>query len=144
MGSPKAGPYPMADRANIFGTMYVSFYDRWNAGGTRDQCWPIFEGILGIAHSKADQKFKEAYRRLAYHGPDCLANQTGRCREGAHVDGAPKRDLNLAEMSGIVREAWALMDRIGTYDYTGEEFAEEYDLNAREEDVVSEGHPTQA
>jgi hypothetical protein len=106
MASPKAGSYPFADRANLFGTLYMSFYDRWNSGGNRDQCWPTFEGILGIAWSKADQKFKDAYEKVAYK------------------DGKP-RELTIQDMSSIVREAWALMDRIGTYDYTGSEFADE-------------------
>jgi len=108
----------MADRANLFGTMYVGFYDRWNQGGTRETCWPLFEAILGIAQSKADKQFTEAYADRAYHGDRCK----DKCR--VHTVGTP-RELEITDMSAIVREAWALMDRIGTYDYTGSEFADE-------------------
>lgn len=97
--APKSGAYPMADRANIFGTLYVTFYDKWNSGGGRDACWPTFEAILGIAFSKADEQFHQAYERIS------------------RSDGNPKNNLSLIEMSAVVRECCALMDRIKTFDH---------------------------
>lgn len=116
MGSPKPGTYPMADRANIFGTLFVGFYEKWNGGGDMDACKPTFRGIVNIAKSKADSKFNRHYHLLV-------------TAEGGHV-GEPTKDgdcpqpfdckkktLTIDDMDAIVGECWQLMDRIGTYDY---------------------------
>lgn len=113
--NPRKGVFPNADRANLFGTFYIEFYQTWRAQGSkaRDACWPSFMGALGLAKSKADEDFK------------------------AKIDGLDFAHLSIVDMNALMHEALSLMTRVGTYDYTGVEFADEYDDSTREEDVVS-------
>lgn len=104
--APKPGTFPMADRANIFGTLFVSFYDKWNQGGGVDACWPTFAGLLAMARARADDHFNQEYAAIVKPSKE------------------QKRPLTLVEMNEVVGECWALMDRMGTWDWKREEEGE--------------------
>lgn len=108
----------MADRAALFGQAWSDFYREWAAKRSKDACWPAFMAATGIAASRADEEYMKA--EAEFGGPD----------------GRGWESCTLGQMNALMRAAFALMTRIGTYDYTGVEFADEYDPNTREENVV--------
>lgn len=75
----------MADQANLFGTWYSKFYERWDAGGTRQSCWPAFKAVLGIAWANADEGFR------------------------AYMEDVDYTTLTLAQMDGIMHRCYALL-----------------------------------
>lgn len=121
-GNSKPGPFPMADRANIFGTLFVSFYDKWNSGGDVAACTPTFRGILAIAKSKADPDFEENYHILSTESHPC---------GGYESCDSKRKTLTIIDMDAIVGECWNLMDRIGTWDYPAAEMDDAPIIQAR-------------
>lgn len=107
----KAGPYPNADRNNLFGTLLLQFYQA--EGRLRGQA---FEGMIAITTDKCrkDAEFNRLY-------------------QAASKDGT----IDEFEMHRLVIEMCRVMGDGGAWDYTGTEFDEDYEAGATEEDVVS-------
>jgi hypothetical protein len=105
----KSGSFPNADRANLFGTLFLTFYSKWHDGGDAEACRPTFRGALRIAASKADAEFERNFHTIGHsaHGADCP------------LQCVKKPELSVDEMDAILGECWKLMDRIGTWDYKG-------------------------
>lgn len=90
-GNAKPGAYPNADRANIFGTLLLQFYQ--TGGDARAQA---YEGLFALTYpkTKKDKEFMLLY-------------------EGLSKDGT----VTVEEMHRLVMEMCRVMDDIGTWDW---------------------------
>jgi hypothetical protein len=87
----KPGAYPNADRANIFGTLLLQFYQ--TGGDARAQA---YEGLFALTYpkTKKDKDFMELYKEVQKDG-----------------------GVDAAEMHRLVMEMVRVMDDIGTWDW---------------------------
>lgn len=87
----KPGAYPNADRANIFGTLLLQFYQ--SGGDARAQA---YEGLFALTYpkTKRDKEFMTLY-------------------ESVRKDGS----VTIEEMHRLVMEMCRVMDDIGTWDW---------------------------
>lgn len=97
-GNAKPGAYPNADRANIFGTLLLQFYQ--SGGDARAQA---YEGLFALTYpkTKKDAVFMELYEQLR--------------RDGT---------VSVQDMHRLVMEMCRVMDDIGTWDWKQDEFQE--------------------
>lgn len=94
-GNAKPGAYPNADRANIFGTLLLQFYQ--NPPGTPGRV-EAYNGLMALSYPKwsKDKKFHELYD---HHQKDGVVEDH--------------------EMHRLVMELCRVMDDIGTWDWPG-------------------------
>jgi hypothetical protein len=87
----KPGPYPNADRSNLFGTYHLQFYQ--NTGPARSAA---FMGMFSLTNAKLrrDAKFMAMYEKAAKEG-----------------------NIDEEEMHRLVIEMCRVMDEMGTWDY---------------------------
>lgn len=90
-GNAKPGAYPNADRANVFGTLLLQFYQ--NGGDARAQA---YEGLFALTYpkTKRDKDFMALYETVSKGGT-----------------------VTVQEMHRLVMEMCRVMDDIGTWDW---------------------------
>lgn len=94
----RPGPYPLADRANLFGTFLVQFH----GGETQRKQADGFWGMMSVVYPRArkDPIFMQLYQALI-------------------ADRYSDEDELLKNMKRLAMEATRIMDEMGTWDYPG-------------------------
>jgi len=97
-GGYKPGVFPYADEANLFGVLFVTFFEDARTHGTTEGAWASFQGLLQWARAKAikDPDFADAYDEITQGGKATL------------------RLNDMYEIAGLLKEA---LERRGLWDY---------------------------